>query len=91
MKKKKLKSLVLSKHSVSNLSLLYQKFGGQETSDSQTDTNHGFVSLQIPCPTAEGETCLQTECYGDCGTNGGTQKSPPPTEYNTCNCNPPGF
>lgn len=90
MKKKDLKNLVLHKYRISNLSLLYKQFGGQETSESQTDTNQGVISLQIPCPSQQ-ETCRQTECGDDCGTNGGTTKTQAPTEYNTCDCNQPGF
>lgn len=91
MKKKKLKNLNLHKHRISDLTLLHRKNGGnnQETTGSeitsQSETNPTGPYIR---PTEE------TLCYSycdNCGTNGGTLRTPPPTEYDTCQCQSPGL
>lgn len=91
MKKKNLKNLLLHKHKISNLQLLYKKVGGTNTIETETEveTNPSIVSVVVECPT-EVIHCI-SDNFTDCATNGGTVKAPPPTEYNTCTCNQPGF
>ncbi|WP_046758509.1 hypothetical protein [Kordia jejudonensis] len=87
MKKKKLKSLKLHTYKISNLALLHQKVGGIFTTDTETasETNPGTISIVIDCSNTTSEA--PSEIPENCGTNGGSYRTEPPTEYEGCHIN----
>ncbi|MEM6719645.1 MAG: hypothetical protein AAF611_10035 [Bacteroidota bacterium] len=92
MKKKKFKNLELYKHKISNLSLLHKKTGGiNGTGIANTTYTTGTDADTSDMTTNVTEESICYSYCDDCGTNGGTIKCPPPTEYETCVCDKPSF
>ena len=91
MKKKNLKGLTLKKYSVSNLTLLHQKIGGNietVTTELGTTSPNSILSIYPECTVSnasDGSDCttsLLVDCV--CNTNNGTTKAQPPTEHQEC-------
>lgn len=87
MKKKSLKGLTLKKYSISNLSLLHQKIGGNIETNTELETTSptNIFSLEectiiSDCNSFDYDTC-------NCNTNNGTVKAQPPTQHQQCPTN----
>ncbi|AXG71167.1 hypothetical protein KORDIASMS9_03422 [Kordia sp. SMS9] len=92
MKRKKHIGLKLHKYKVSNLTLLHNKAGANSADPTLSETDTTVTTN--PNNTTTVQPTEETFCYSDCndcGTNGGTTKAPPPTEFETCICQPPGL
>lgn len=94
MKKKNLKGLTLKKYSVSNLTLLHKKNGGNTETNTTLETtspNSILLSLYPECTIPNGSdasdcyTSLLVDCV--CNTNNGTVKAQAPTEHQQCPTN----
>lgn len=90
MKKKNLKSLLLHKCSVSNLTLIHRRIGGElpaPNTDAETYIDPYATSL-------EGHDCTVVDHSGavgcpsfanySCNTNAGTTRAKPPSEHQAC-------
>ncbi|MGH1386374.1 hypothetical protein [Kordia sp.] len=93
MKKKNLKGLLLHKYSISNLSLLHQKIGGDietVTTELGTTSPNTVLSINPECTIvnmSDIADCAFTGMYTVCNTNTGVTKAQPPTEHQECPTN----
>ncbi len=83
MKKKSLKGLALKKYSISNLSLLHQKIGGNIETNTELETTSPSIIFSL------NECTIISDCPSDiytcnCNTNNGTVKAQPPTQHEQC-------
>lgn len=94
MKKKKLTTLTLRKYKISNLSALQSTVGGTASLETEgvPGSENSLFTLCEDCFTKDIFVCTSVNferCTDD--TNTGTSQLPPPTEYESCLCNVPGF
>ncbi|WP_430412656.1 hypothetical protein [Kordia sp.] len=93
-----MKSLMLHKHTVSNLAILHRKTGGVTVlnTDGQTAiTPYGETVNNTDCEHITTNTlmisdCIGTLCAEQCHTNAGTTRAQPPSEHQGCNINSNG-